>query len=195
MTHEEKLGIFYDLSMESAKAQCEEMLSGYRANLEKEFAEHRSLKESSAAERLGTETVALERELKRDLSDRQNELRRKLAESQDEVKDAIFTRASEKLAAFRETPEYRSWLFNKVKGIKEFADKDEVTVYIDPEDAEYLDAIGASADILPVISRESFGGGIRAVIRSRKILIDNSFDTLLAEEKDRYRFDGGNLNG
>ena len=49
--------------------------------------------------------------------------------------------------------------------------------------------------IKPVVSNVAFGGGIRAVIRSRNILIDNSFDTLMAEAKENFIFDGGNLNG
>ena len=37
------------------------------------------------------------------------------------------------------------------------------------------------------ISDEAFGGGIQGVIPSRRILIDYSFDSLIEEEKTKYR--------
>ena len=49
------------------------------------------------------------------------------------------------------------------------------------------------------ISQYSFTGGTRAVIPSKNILIDNSFQTKLEEAKRDFRFDldftGGNTNG
>ena len=41
------------------------------------------------------------------------------------------------------------------------------------------------------ISAEDFRGGVRAVIRSRNILIDNSFSTQLKEQYDKFVFLGG----
>ena len=41
------------------------------------------------------------------------------------------------------------------------------------------------------ISAEDFTGGIRAVIRSRNILIDHSFKTALRNEYDKFLFSGG----
>lgn len=38
------------------------------------------------------------------------------------------------------------------------------------------------------ISTEDFRGGVRAVIRSRNILIDNSFSTQLKEQYDKFVF-------
>ena len=195
MTQEEKLSIFYDLSIGSAKEQSAKMLAEHQAALEAEFAAHRNEKEKAVSDRMKSETTALQRELKRDLSDRQNEIRQNLARRQREVKDEIFANVADKLSAFRKTPEYHTWLFSRVKNAMEFAGDDEVTIYIDPEDETYLDEIEAACGIKPQISNVVFGGGIRAVIRAKKILIDNSFDTLTAEARDDFTFDGGVLNG
>ena len=40
-------------------------------------------------------------------------------------------------------------------------------------------------------SAEDFIGGVRAVIRSRNVLIDNSFKTQLRNEYDKFLFLGG----
>ncbi|MBR3339743.1 MAG: V-type ATP synthase subunit E [Lachnospiraceae bacterium] len=195
MTQEDKLRNFYDLSIESASRQRDQMLADCRATLEADFEAHRSEKEKVVTDRMKAETTALSRELKRDLSDRQNRIRQNLAKRQREVKEEIFANVADKLSAFRKTPEYHTWLFRKVRAALAFAGKEEVTIYVDPADETYTDEIHAVCGVQPVISNVAFGGGIRAVIRSRNILIDNSFATLMAEAKENFTFDGGNLNG
>lgn len=195
MTQEDKLRNFYDLSIESASRQRDQMLADCRATLEADFEAHRSEKENIVSDRMKSETTALSRELKRDLSDRQNRIRQNLAKRQREVKEEIFANVADKLSAFRKTPEYHTWLFRKVRAALAFAGKEELTIYVDPADETYTDEIHAVCGIQPVISNVAFGGGIRAVIRSRNILIDNSFATLMAEAKENFTFDGGNLNG
>lgn len=195
MTQEDKLRNFYDLSIESASRQRDQMLADCRATLEAAFEAHRSEKENIVSDRMKSETTALSRELKRDLSDRQNRIRQNLAKRQREVKEEIFANVADKLSAFRKTPEYHTWLFRKVRAALAFAGKEEVTIYVDPADETYTDEIHAVCGVQPVISNVAFGGGIRAVIRSRNILIDNSFATLMAEAKENFTFDGGNLNG
>lgn len=195
MTQEDKLRNFYDLSIESASRQRDQMLADCRATLEADFEAHRSEKENIVSDRMKSETTALSRELKRDLSDRQNRIRQNLAKRQREVKEEIFANVADKLSAFRKTPEYHTWLFRKVRAALAFAGEEEVTIYVDPADETYTDEINAVCGVQPVISNVAFGGGIRAVIRSRNILIDNSFATLMAEAKENFTFDGGNLNG
>ena len=195
MTQEDKLRNFYDLSIESASRQRDQMLADCRATLEADFEAHRSEKENIVSDRMKSETTALSRELKRDLSDHQNRIRQNMAKRQREVKEEIFANVADKLSAFRKTPEYHTWLFRKVRAALAFAGKEELTIYVDPADETYTDEIHAVCGVQPVISNVAFGGGIRAVIRSRNILIDNSFATLMAEAKENFTFDGGNLNG
>ena len=45
------------------------------------------------------------------------------------------------------------------------------------------------------VSQYSFSGGMRAVIPSKNILIDHSFETKLIEEKERFVFKGGDIIG
>ena len=195
MTQEEKLSKFYDVSLESAKQERERILEDYRMNLKAEYEAHVSEKKAAAAERVKAETASLRREHRRELTDRQNRIRRKIAGRQEEVKEEIFANAAGKIESFRKTPEYHTWLFRKVKAAKRFAGEDEIRIFVDPSDSTYMDEIEAVSGIRPTVSEEPFGGGIRALIPGRKILIDNSFDTLIAEERENFKFDGGNLNG
>ena len=45
------------------------------------------------------------------------------------------------------------------------------------------------------MSEYSFGGGMRAVIPARSILIDNSMDSRIAEVRNEFQFDGGEYDG
>ena len=76
------------------------------------------------------------------------------------------------------------YLVNQAREIVKFADGDDVTVYIDPEDICHKNAISAGANVAVTVSEYSFGGGVRAVISKRGILIDQSFDTKLKEAFD-----------
>ena len=56
-----------------------------------------------------------------------------------------------------------------------------MVIYIDPEDIARKGAVSAGANTALTVSEYSFGGGVRAVIEKRGILIDQSFDTRLKE--------------
>ena len=45
------------------------------------------------------------------------------------------------------------------------------------------------------IAEEDFGGGLKAVVPTKNILIDNSFSSLLQGEKEAFTFDGRILHG
>ena len=71
------------------------------------------------------------------------------------------------------------------------AGEDALVVYLDPADQNRIPELAARFGFAPVVSREAFMGGMRAVIRSKNILIDNSFATLLREAKEEFVFAGG----
>ena len=56
-------------------------------------------------------------------------------------------------------------------------------IYINPSDADKKEALEAAAGVSLTVSAIDFGGGIRAVIRARNILIDESFVTKLEQEE------------
>ena len=103
----------------------------------------------------------------------------------------MFTLVREKLEAFREQPEYAEYLIRKVSEVREFAEGDEALVYIDPADEKFAQLIENATGVRPLISEESFDGGVRAVIVNRHVLMDNSFKTLTADAEEGYVWVGG----
>ena len=87
--------------------------------------------------------------------------------------------------------EYLEYLSQRIQEARDFAGEDALVVYLDPADQNWIPELAARFGFAPVVSREAFMGGMRAVIRSKNILIDNSFATLLREAKEEFVFAGG----
>ena len=109
----------------------------------------------------------------------------------EEIKQQLFHDVEERLAQFRSTPEYLEYLSQRIQEALDFAGEDAFVVYLDPADQNRIPELAARFGFAPVVSREAFMGGMRAVIRSKNILIDNSFATLLREAKEEFVFAGG----
>ena len=66
-----------------------------------------------------------------------------------------------------------------------------MVIYINPSDEGRRSDLENAVGTRLTVSAEDFMGGIRAVIRGRNILIDNSFKTALRNEYDKFVFLGG----
>ena len=195
MTTEEKLQHFLEFCMEDARTRSAKMLDEYTAALEQTFSEHQADAARRAEQQVALESERIEREINKQLSLEQINMKREFGKKQDELKEKLFAELRNKLAAFMKTPEYTKLLEKQILAAKELAGREFITIYIDPADEEKINGLSFqnSADIR--VSEYSFQGGTRAVIPSRHILIDNSFQTKLAEAKRDFRFDGKFLMG
>lgn len=195
MTTEEKLQHFLEFCMEDARSRSAKMLDEYTAALEQAFTEHQQNAIRRAEQQVELEKKQIERETNKKLSLEQINIRREFGKKQDELKEKLFQELLDRLTEYRKTPEYKALLNNQARKALELADKDFITIYIDPQDEEKLKdlSIPQSAELL--VSEYSFMGGIRAVIPARHILIDNSFQTKLSEAKRDFRFDIKDIMG
>lgn len=190
LTIEEKLQHFMTYTMEEARNHCDAMLGEYTAALEQIFQEHKERKLRQEELEIKTETQRLVRENNKRISEEQIEIRRTLSQHQTELKEKLFVEVKDMLARFLETSEYRQLLIKQLKEALAFANGEEVILYIDPTDApdQYQLEVELGAPV--TVSNYSFLGGTRAVIPGRNILIDNSFETKLAEAKEKFQLKG-----
>jgi vacuolar-type H+-ATPase subunit E/Vma4 len=84
------------------------------------------------------------------------------------------------------TPEYDELLCTQIKNTLEFAQGDEIMIYLNPSDADKKTALEDKTGAVLTVSNRDFIGGTRAVISSRSILIDNSFLTRINEAKSSF---------
>ena len=200
MTTEEKLEHFQQYCMESARVRSARMLDEYTQALEKSFSEHQEDARRRADMEVQAEKEKIQKETNKKLSIEQINIRRVFSRRQRELKEKLFVELRDMLANFIETPQYIEMLERQIAQAMEVAGSEPVIIYMDPSDEEKVRRLSFQhkADIR--ISEYSFLGGTRAVIPSKNILMDNSFETRMAEEKENFQFDlevttGGGMHG
>lgn len=199
----EKLDIFYRAAIDAANEQSKSMLGDYKAVYEEALTEYRNQKEAAwkTRERIAQERVR--KEVNRAVSEELLQIKKEYHDKQEVHKEELFTRVAEKLAEYRNSEEYIALILHKVKEAQAFAGKEAFTVYLDPKDAGLKDKVvaevnghntdGQNADGQNAVcqiemSDTSFGGGIRVVIPGKHVLMDESFDSKLLEEKEKFSF-------
>lgn len=194
LTLEEKLQHFQEFTMEDARKKSSELLDDYNASLEQIFEEHKEKKLRQSQLSIKTETESLKHNRNKEVSKQHLHIRRKITRKQDELKEKLFVEVKDKLGKFTDTPAYNQLLIKQINAAKNFAKDQNITIYIDPADASRRSSLEVATNTLLTVSEYSFIGGIRAVISDKNILIDNSFETKLAEAKANFTFNGGISN-
>ena len=115
-------------------------------------------------------------------------LKRTYSQKQEELQSRIFSELMDQLARFMETPAYETLLKEQIRKARDFAQGEEIHIYIDPADQEKQNLLSMETGCDIRVSQYPFSGGTRAVIASKNILIDNSFETKLKEAGENFQF-------
>lgn len=191
MTIDEKIKHFYEASVEEAQSEASAMLEAHRRSLDEMAETHKNMSLKNAQTQVRAETENAKREVNKALSAQQLMIKHEWTQKQTELKDKLFVEVKELLEEFTATPAYVDYLCKKIKEAKRFAGKDEIFIYISPEDTSLLHELSVKTGFALQISEESFIGGIRSMIPSKNILIDNSFSGNFESMRKQFKFDGG----
>ena len=191
MTIDEKLQHFYEVSLEEAREDAAQAIQEHKKLLSEKLEEHRQLSRQNAEAEVKAETEHVRREVNKALSAEQITLKRDWSKKQEELKEALFGEVSTKIRDFMSTPEYETYLCRKIKEAQDFAENDEIHIFLSSTDRERLDALIQKTGVSLQVSGEDFISGIRAEIPHKNILIDNSFAANLDAMRKEFNFDGG----
>ena len=191
MTIDEKLSHFYDITVEDARTKAAAILEEHKEALEKITAERKALSEENAQAQIKAETANARREVNKALSAEQLTIKRDWTKKQNELKEKLFSEVKELLDSFIKTPEYETYLTGKIKEALAFAEDDEISVYLSPEDSALAEKLQQTTGVTIQIAKDSFLGGIRATIPQKNILIDHSFAGNFEAAYKEFKFDGG----
>ena len=191
MTIDEKLQHFYEVSLEEAREDAAQAIQEHKKLLSEKLEEHRQLSRQNAEAEVKAETEHVRREVNKALSAEQITLKRDWSKKQEELKEALFGEVSTKIRDFMSTSEYETYLCRKIKEAQDFAENDEIHIFLSSTDKDRLDALTQNTGISLQVSGEDFIGGIRAEIPHKNILIDNSFAANLDAMRKEFKFDGG----
>lgn len=194
MTLEEKIAHLQTTSMEQARAEGNAIIDAHKEALEKLFEDHRAEALRQSETRIKAETTNARLSLNQAAAKSQLEIKRRQGKVQQELKDKIFEEAMGLVNDYMKTEAYGDFLVKCIRQAMHFAGQDPVTIYINPSDETKRSDLEDATGVHLTVSAEDFIGGVRAVIRSRNILIDNSFRTQLRIEYDKFIFLGGDGN-
>ena len=188
MEIKEKLEVFHEAVLQTASAESEALLEEYKKNYQESLEEYEKKKqqEQETGERIAE--AKIRKEVNKQISEHALELKRTYHLEAEKKKAILFERVEEKLKEYQRTEAYKEYLERAVSRAKKFAKEEKITIYLNESDARWRDELEQKTGCKLMISQIDFIGGIRAVIRSKNILIDESFSTRLAQEKEKYSF-------
>ena len=184
----EKLNSFYTSAIEVANKRSSDEIEEFQASMDQQLLEYKKRKQAEAELRCHVEEEKQKREMNRLVSEAAIRQKRRLNQVQQAKKEALFRRVAEKLAEFQKTKDYDDYLRFKIRIAMEFARGEELIVYLNPTDAGKKETLEQETGCALTVSCEDFGGGIRAVVHARNVLIDESFRTKLQKERESYTF-------
>ncbi len=191
MTVEEKLQHFYDVSVKEAKKEADRQVEEHRRALEKQLEEHKKEKQHQSLLEISTEIDNARREVNKALSAEQFLIKQNWSKQQLALKEKLFSEVKERLEAFRSSPDYEDYLKEKIIAAGEFAQGDEIRIYVTPEDTARIQKLAEDTGLPIEAAGESFLGGIRAIIPEKNILINHSFLDSFNTLRKEFTFDGG----
>ncbi|NLG04489.1 MAG: ATPase [Clostridia bacterium] len=195
MTTEEKMQHLLDTTMMNARKQAYDIIKEYHASADRIYSEYKETKQHEADSRIEAERTKYERELNKEMFSEQLLIRKKLSDKKQELEDKLFTEILEMLSEYRKTEEYSKQLVEQIRYVKKFAGDEGMIIYLDPEDEGKKEELEKITNCRLTVSSYSFMGGTRAITNEKKILIDQSFQTRIEEEKEKFVFRGGRSNG
>lgn len=195
LTLEEKLNHFMDISVQEATMETQASLEEYQAALNAQFEERKAMILAQEEKDLAVEIEAVKREGNQKLAHEHLVNKRALSRKNTELKEMLFQEVAKLTEEYKKTPEYIEVIKKQIIAAKQFAKNDDIIIYLDPADSEKKHDLEEMTGCFLTMSEYSFGGGMRAVIPARNILIDNSIDSRIAEVRNEFQFDGGEYNG
>lgn len=186
MTTDDKLKHFMDVSMQTAVEKKSHMIDEYKTAIDEQFESFKADMTAKYELQEKTEIEELRRDLSKEFSLEKQHVKRKLTHKKDELTTRLFDEVTEKLNAFLASDDYISLLEREIAFSLTVAPEEPITIYIDPLDEDKKASLEAKTGATLTVSDYSFGQGMRAVIPSKNILIDYSFDTKLHEIRDEY---------
>lgn len=184
-----------DISVQEATVEMDASLKEYQAALDAQFEERKAMILSQEEKDLAVEVEAVKRKGNQKLAHEHLVNKRAVSRKDTELRDKLFKEVAQLVEEYKKTPEYIQVIKKQIIEAKAFAKNDDIIIYLDPADASKKRDLEEETKCFLTMSEYSFGGGMRAVIPARNILIDNSMDSRIAEVRNEFQFDGGEYDG
>ena len=177
--------------MEEARAKANEIRKQHERTLTGVLDQHKGEANRQYDVRVKAESVNARQQQNMAVSKAQLELKREYGKRQKQLKKELFKEVRENVYDFMKTEKYKELLVQYISNAANFAKGDELTIYINPSDADKKEYLEERTGMVLTISKEDFIGGVRSVVREKNILIDHAYKGALEKEYQDFMFRGG----
>lgn len=195
MKVEDRIKHIQDVVMEEARQQGNEIIGKHQEALDKVFETHRLEAMRQQQLRIRAEQYSAKRQIKTAVSKRQLTLKRELGKVKAQLKAELFCEVRAMLDDYKKTEAYKKQLLSLMEKAAKYANGQPVTIYLSAGDEDKKEYLEKQSGMSLTLSEEDFLGGLKAVIPSRNILIDESFLSALEKEQEEFILEGGGANG
>lgn len=172
--------------METVNIQSSEIINEYKESLNEILENEKSELIKEIKHKEDIEIDSIKKNIHRFASKQSLEIKRALSIKQKELTDKIFDEVIMLLEQFKNTDDYFDLLLKQIKETVLLSKNDKVIIYIDSNDKHLLNNLALASEQELTLSQYSFMGGTRAIITSKNLLIDNSFEVKIAEAKETF---------
>ena len=112
--------------------------------------------------------------------------RKKIFSMRKKILENVFFRAKDKILTFSKTDDYKQKLSKNVYKILENFKQQKIVFFVKKEDFELLNTLNLGSEYKIKISKDITLGGIKAFVLKTKIVIDETLDTKLENQREWF---------
>ncbi len=165
-------------------AETQEMLNSERAEMEAQA-------KKSADDYIKAKTASIKLEAGRRISESAAECRKKVFSRRNEIADKTLSSVAEKLKAFTQSDEYKSFLFESAENILKNFGGGSITLLVRPEDMKYESELEATLNVSVSEDASIKIGGVKGINSIVTLLIDDTLDSRLEQQKRWFEENSG----
>ncbi len=191
MTAQEKTEHIREAAMTEARDEADQIVQEHRDAMEKLFEQHKQEQQAQAQSQIEAEKSSRQQKLNMAISKAELMQKRSNGQTITKLKNDLFKEVEDLLEKYMQTDDYKDLLVKYITEATDYAKGADMTIYINPTDADKKDELEQKTGVTLTVSEEDFTGGMRAVIREKNILIDHAFKSAFEQQRQTFMFKGG----
>jgi V/A-type H+-transporting ATPase subunit E len=185
---EEKFSKFSHMVMKEADARKKEIISEAEKLRSQTISENENVFLKNAYDKIRDSMLKVEKEHNEEISKAILSGKQALFYRREEILKSVFTNVKNKLADFKQSDDYKSFMIETILKGLEKAGQGEIQVNADSEDIPLIEEIRAKTGAIfeLTVSEEHLMGGCRIRNKTKGFLLDFSFTKSLSDEKAAF---------
>jgi len=187
-TQDKSLIIFLECINESARKEIDSIFEQADAFEKQELEKAKQEAAQKSWEYIKSESIKIKTQTNRRISEASIAMKKQLTEKRREIANTVFSKVSEKLAAFTATEGYRDFLLKSVQRFAEIYKELPFTIMVKEADLQYGEFLKEKVKTLAAVETDGsiVLGGCKAKSSESNIELDDTLDSRLEHQKNWF---------